>query len=476
MIKLTELYKFIHLLIHGSNAETAASLGVDIFIFSIVFAVLYVMPFIVWHYFSSTYNVTKTLVKLLVLYFNILIRIIREFLSLMYIHIYVLVVIAIIIFLWLVTVYLDPFNDYSLEKTAIVQSSIVTDANDNIMDYIFDDTIRIWAPMNKIDAKAVSLILFSEDDKFYKHSGFDIVEIFASLKKNFIKKCYARGGSTITQQLAKNAFLTKEKSIKRKLREFAISLKLETRLSKEEIIHMYLNLVEWGPGIYGIESASRYYFDRPAESLTLAQCYFLALILPNPKFFSPFYNPQNMKKIRLRQRSLARRLFFENQISREEWEKQQSMSFWFYLNRSPKNLLSVYPKLDSENREDKLPLFAGLEKYLVKKLGEHLLYRRGMKIKLTLDKQRQSGVMETCNRLNRLTDYNSNDLNFIPITQKGRIIAVAPLASTTPENIKTLMNDLQKGEKPGKIYTIGNMPWKRMIASSEKLPAFPMKK
>jgi monofunctional biosynthetic peptidoglycan transglycosylase len=147
---------------------------------------------------------------------------------------------------------------------------------------------RLWkrVPLFRISPYLIQAVLIAEDDKFFEHEGFDWASMRKALDANIKKKGVLRGGSTITQQLAKNLFLSPEQSIWRKLREAAIAAALERELSKKRILELYLNLIDWGNGIYGAEAASRSYFNCPASDLTLAQAIRLASIVPNPHRFS----------------------------------------------------------------------------------------------------------------------------------------------------------------------------------------------
>jgi monofunctional biosynthetic peptidoglycan transglycosylase len=147
---------------------------------------------------------------------------------------------------------------------------------------------RYWKriPLSRISPYLIQAVLIAEDDKFFEHEGFDWASMRKALEANIAKKRVLRGGSTITQQLAKNLFLDPGQNIVRKLREAAIAVKLEGELSKKRILELYLNLIEWGDGVYGAEAAARSWFSCPAASLTLSQAIRLASILPNPRRFS----------------------------------------------------------------------------------------------------------------------------------------------------------------------------------------------
>lgn len=150
------------------------------------------------------------------------------------------------------------------------------------------DSIRIYVPLAKISPLLQQAVVISEDDLFYQHNGFNIPMMKEAMRVNLEKKRYVRGASTLTMQLARNAFLHKRKTIVRKLRELVVTYRIEQALTKKQILEMYLNIVEWGQGIYGAEAASRFYFDKPASQLTLAEASLLAAMLPNPIYFNPY--------------------------------------------------------------------------------------------------------------------------------------------------------------------------------------------
>jgi len=171
---------------------------------------------------------------------------------------------------------------------------------------------RSWkrVPLSRISPYLIQAVLIAEDDKFFVHEGFDWASMRSALEANIGKKHVLRGGSTITQQLAKNLFLSSEQSLWRKLREAAIAWKLESELSKKRILELYLNVIDWGTGIYGAEAAARSYFGQPASALTLAQAIRLASILPNPHRFSALRTDSarmNRKRSIIAARMLRRR-------------------------------------------------------------------------------------------------------------------------------------------------------------------------
>jgi len=146
---------------------------------------------------------------------------------------------------------------------------------------------QTWVPFPKISPYLVKAVLIAEDDKFWKHEGFDYEAIQKALEKDLKAKKFKFGGSTITQQLARNLYLSPEKSVIRKISEAIITWRMEKILSKKRILEVYLNVVEWGEGIFGAEAASRHYYQKPSSELTPEEAARLASVLPNPRKYNP---------------------------------------------------------------------------------------------------------------------------------------------------------------------------------------------
>jgi monofunctional biosynthetic peptidoglycan transglycosylase len=142
-----------------------------------------------------------------------------------------------------------------------------------------------WIPLERISKDAVNAVIVAEDGTFWSHGGFDWFEFRESIEKNIKEGRAARGASTITQQLVKNLFLSSSKSPLRKVREWILTWYTEQSLSKSRILELYLNLIEWGRGIYGIEAASQHYFGKSASELNRDEAARLAAIIPSPRRF-----------------------------------------------------------------------------------------------------------------------------------------------------------------------------------------------
>lgn len=142
-----------------------------------------------------------------------------------------------------------------------------------------------WVPYDKISIHLKRAIVAAEDARFLDHEGFDLEGIEKALEKNEKKGRVVAGGSTISQQLAKNLFLSGERSYLRKAQEAVITLMLEKLMSKRRILEIYLNVIEWGEGVYGAEAAARHYFGTTAARLTPLQAARLAAMVPRPRYF-----------------------------------------------------------------------------------------------------------------------------------------------------------------------------------------------
>ncbi len=151
-------------------------------------------------------------------------------------------------------------------------------------------------PMKHISRWLIQAVIASEDQKFFGHEGVDWAALQESVEKNLEKRKLARGGSTISQQLAKNLYFGTEKSPTRKLRELVVTRWLEDDLTKRRILELYLNVIEWGDGVYGAEAAARRYFGKPASDVDAQEAAALAAMIPNPRRINPLVDPARLKR------------------------------------------------------------------------------------------------------------------------------------------------------------------------------------
>jgi monofunctional biosynthetic peptidoglycan transglycosylase len=175
---------------------------------------------------------------------------------------------------------------------------------------------QVWVPYTKISPSLVRAVLAGEDSRFFDHSGFDWDEMQKALEKDWEEMKFERGASTISQQLAKNLFLSTSKNPFRKLHEALITWEMERILGKRRILELYLNVIEWGDGIYGAEAASQHYFGAPASALGPDQAAFLSAIIPNPRVaFNPTLHKQRVDHRRLLIERLMRHVVIPKDLS-----------------------------------------------------------------------------------------------------------------------------------------------------------------
>lgn len=187
-----------------------------------------------------------------------------------------------------------------------------------------------WTSLGAISPLAVSAIVLSEDWAFYQHNGFDFQQIWDSFTTNLKKGKFARGGSTITQQMVKNVYLTGQKTIWRKIQEAILAIRVERHVGKKRILEIYLNVVEFGPGVYGIGPASQYYFHKSPSELNAKEGAFLAMLLPSPKKYSVSFRKQTLTPYaRSTVRAILGKLVATGRVSQADYEQLVATPFSF---------------------------------------------------------------------------------------------------------------------------------------------------
>lgn len=163
-----------------------------------------------------------------------------------------------------------------------------------------------WRDLDQIAPTLWQAVVISEDDTFFQHNGFDIEMLKKAIHTNWERKRFAFGASTITQQLARTLYLSSHKNLLRKAKEALITRELEKTLPKRRILELYLNVVEWGPQVYGAEAAAQYFYKKPASDLTLDEAIGLALILPSPWRWRPTSESRfmNRRKVEIYERMI----------------------------------------------------------------------------------------------------------------------------------------------------------------------------
>jgi penicillin-binding protein 1A len=261
---------------------------------------------------------------------------------------------------------------------------------------------RVVVPLSKISDTLKKAIVTMEDEKFYEHHGFDVMGIGRAFIANILERRIAQGGSTITQQLARNLFLTKRRSIARKLAELMLAVQIERHYTKDEILELYLNQIYWGHNAYGIESAANLYFGKSATDLNLGECALLAGIIEGPEIFSPF---KDMKAAKERQVIVLEKL-------KEKGLVTSNQAIYYEL--KPIELSKELPT----GTGYKHPYFTShVIKELIDKFGETLTYTGGLRVYTTLDTRMQRTAEWATNKFvsEEGDTYNFSQVSLISI-------------------------------------------------------------
>ncbi len=209
-----------------------------------------------------------------------------------------------------------------------------------------------YVPLNQISKIMQKTLLLTEDSLFYEHQGFDWSSIEKSAKENLAGGKYKRGGSTITQQLAKNLYLSKDKTIARKVTEAFITFQIEKHLTKREILEKYFNVVEFGKDLYGIKPAAWHYFKKSPSQLDTIESAFLAMLLPNPKKYSgSFYNKKLTPFAFKRMRQIVADMYRYNRISEDQYIAATAKLKTFFS--TPAQIEEI-DRMDSESTDDEM--------------------------------------------------------------------------------------------------------------------------
>lgn len=236
---------------------------------------------------------------------------------------------------------------------------------------------RELASFSDFPKTLVDAIIAIEDSQFFQHRGVSPRAIFRALWVNLREGRYAQGGSTITMQLARNAFLTQKKTFHRKLQEAVLALQMEQYLTKEQILETYLNEVYFGSGAYGAKTAARVYFNKPLHQLTLAESALLAGVIRRPSVYSPHVNPEAALR---RRNTVLQRMYTLGFINEEDYQ------------RALQEPLRVVPRR-RESVAFKAPYFVFyVLKQLIEDYGEEQIYRAGLTVETTLNWQMQQAA------------------------------------------------------------------------------------
>jgi membrane peptidoglycan carboxypeptidase len=339
----------------------------------------------------------------------------------------ILVAFVLIILLWFFVVLAKLPEVSTLKHYRPAAAAEVLDKEGNVLTQYYDRKFRIWVPITALPDVVIHAVVTAEDDTFFEHRGVNYKATWDALVLDVQKRRFARGGSTITQQMIKNVLLSKEKTIARKLREYVLARKAEEILSKRKILEIYLNEVEWGKNIYGIEAASRYYLDKHASELTAGESALLAGMLPNPRYYNPF---KRLEKARHRQEQVLFNMHQAKLLTDEEYAASLAAS--------------IDLRKEDSSRFDFSQLAGGngracyqhaLEEMLVALYGEPALYRGGLTIHTTLDKSLQDDLRRWDESVQEKTAAGHDR---VTVVKQGAVIRAIVCAEGKEEEIRAL--------------------------------------
>ena len=271
-------------------------------------------------------------------------------------------------------------------------SSQVFDSHGRLITTLHSDQNRLPIVINKVPQNLQNAFIAAEDNRFYEHIGIDPIGIFRAIFANLTNRGIAQGGSTITQQLAKNAFLSQEQTLKRKIQEAMLALEIEHKYSKKEILEMYMNQIYFGQGAYGIQTAAKTYFNKDVNELTLTQCAMLAGLPKSPNYYSPFNNLNEAKK---RKNVVLDQMVKYGYVSAAEAEDAKNQD------------LGLSKSHQSKEADEYASFIDYVSQQVAKKYGDDALYKEGLKIYTTMDVDKQHAAVRAMRNLpNNYTDEN----------------------------------------------------------------------
>ncbi len=299
----------------------------------------------------------------------------------------------------------ERYTDHPISEP----TKIYDRTGEHVLYNIYGEEKREIISIDNVPDHFIDALLVSEDANFYNHFGVDLKGILRSVILNIRGGRTVAGGSTISQQFVRSAFLTTERELVRKVREIILTLELERRYSKEEILEFYLNQIPFGSNAYGIESASQTFFNKSVNDLTLAESATIVSMLPAPSYLSPYGN--NLEELLRRKNNLLNRMYNANLITEEELNKAKEEDIIFHrsgdLLRAPHFVLRVKSDLE-------------------RMYGEDFLKEEGLEVYTTIDFEIQQKAEQIIkNNINRLSSFNAHNAGIVVFDPNtGEILAM----------------------------------------------------
>jgi len=332
----------------------------------------------------------------------------------------------------------DLPNGTELKNRASTESTkIYARDGKTILYEIYDEERRTSIPFEEIPDSVKKATIAVEDDDFYEHHGVDFRGLIRAVYRNLTGQS-SEGGSTITQQLVKNAILTDEHSLSRKVKELILAIEIESRFTKDEILHLYLNEIPYGSNAYGIEAAAQTYFNKDAKDLTLSESAVLAALPQRPSSLSP-YGP-NKDELLARKDFILDRMAKLGMITEEEADKAKTVELTF----------------EEPNIEIKAPHFVfWVKDVLIEQFGEQLVERGGLKVTTTLDLKMQAAAEKavTDGAARNQAQYGVNNAALTAIDPRnGQVMAHVGSKDYFNEDIDGSVDVGRSQQQPGSSF------------------------
>jgi penicillin-binding protein 1A len=301
----------------------------------------------------------------------------------------------------------------SLQTIAPPVKTLVYDINGKLVHEFYKEN-RSIVPLRQIPRPMVDAIISIEDRRFYTHWGIDPVRVMGALVSDIVQRRAAEGASTITQQLARNLFLTHEKTVTRKIKEAILAIRIEQTYTKDEILEMYFNQIYFGEGAYGLDAAAKVFFGKQVQQLTLPECALLAGLPRNPRDYSPRREPDRA----LRRRNLVLAAMLDNKrLTRSQYESASEAPLGVTKTRIDTKAAPYFMEM--------------VRQYVEQRYGSNQLYEGGLKIYTTLDIDLQVAAEEALEK--RLTALEARN----QYKRTRAALAAAAAKSKKPDDPRT---------------------------------------
>jgi len=328
-----------------------------------------------------------------------------------------------------------------LNNRFVVESTKIYDRTGQHLLYeVHGEEKRTQIPFSEMPETIKYATIALEDQNFYAHHGFQIKGIVRAILKDILHRGAAQGGSTITQQLIKKSMLTSEKTITRKIKEVILSIELEQKFEKDEILEMYLNTIPYGSNAYGTEAAAQTFFGKHAKELDLAEASLLASLPQAPSYYSPYgSHPEDLKA---RQESCLKKMLDLGYINQEQHDEAVSADILARINPFKENINAPH-----------FVMF--IKEYLEKKYGEQQIEEGGLKVYTTLDWDKQQAaekaVREGADKNTKA--YRASNAALVAIDPKtGQILAMVGSKDYFDKTIDGQVNVAVRERQPGSSF------------------------